>query len=106
MTDGEAPLAAAGQAEPAPPRIEIDGMSKRFGALLALDRVSLTLESGSFHALLGENGAGKSTLAKCLMGYHRADAGSVLFDHELHTIHEPQRCACAGRRDRSTSTSR
>ena len=90
MTDGEAPLAAAGQAEPAPPRIEIDGMSKRFGALLALDRVSLTLESGSFHALLGENGAGKSTLAKCLMGYHRADAGSVLFDHELHTIHEPR----------------
>lgn len=53
-------------------------MSKRFGALQALDRVSLTLASGAYHALLGENGAGKSTLVKCLMGYHQADQGSVV----------------------------
>ena len=90
MTLGQAPLAAAGQVERAPPRIEIDGMSKRFGDLLALDQVSLTLDSGSFHALLGENGAGKSTLAKCLMGFHRADAGSILVNHDAHTIHEPR----------------
>jgi simple sugar transport system ATP-binding protein len=60
-----------------PPVVEIVEMSKRFGALQALDRVSLTLASGAYHALLGENGAGKSTLVKCLMGYHQADQGSI-----------------------------
>jgi len=60
-----------------PPVIEIVEMSKRFGALQALDRVSLTLPSGAYHALLGENGAGKSTLVKCLMGYHQADQGNI-----------------------------
>ena len=47
------------------------GMSKRFGALQALDDVSSTLLQGSVHALPGENGTGKSTLATCLMGQHR-----------------------------------
>ena len=65
-------------------------MTKRFGRLVALDDVSLTLEPGEFHALLGENGAGKSTLVKCIMGYYRADGGSILVDGEKHRIASPR----------------
>jgi len=66
--------------EPTPPLVDVRGMTKRFGALTALDNVSLRLAPGAFHAILGENGAGKSTLVKCMMGYHRPDAGHVLVD--------------------------
>ena len=57
------------------PSLELIGFSKRFGALAALDDVSVKVQAGSFHALLGENGAGKSTLVKCAMGYYAADEG-------------------------------
>ena len=57
--------------------VEVVGITKRFGAFTALDDVSLRVARGSFHALLGENGAGKSTLVKCLVGYHRPDAGEI-----------------------------
>jgi simple sugar transport system ATP-binding protein len=73
-----------------PPAIEIVGMSKRFGDLVALDDVSLTLPPGAFHAILGENGAGKSTLVKCVMGYHRPDAGQVLVDGRPRTLAGPR----------------
>ncbi|MDJ0858643.1 MAG: ABC transporter ATP-binding protein [Dinoroseobacter sp.] len=69
----------------APPRVTMTGVTKRFGALTALDAVSIDIAPGSFHALLGENGAGKSTLVKCLMGTYRADEGQVLLDgRETH----------------------
>ena len=58
--------------------IEIVCMTKRFGAFTALEDVSFKVASGSFHALLGENGAGKSTLVKCIMGFSRADEGTVI----------------------------
>ena len=62
------------------PSLELIGFSKRFGALAALDDVSVKVQAGSFHALLGENGAGKSTLVKCAMGYYAADEGQILLD--------------------------
>ena len=71
-------------------------MTKRFGSLLALDDVSLILDPGTFHALLGENGAGKSTLVKCVMGYHNADQGAVLLDGVAQTIRSPRRAHALG----------
>jgi len=55
----------------------IDGLSKRFGATLALDDASVTIGRGEIHALLGENGAGKSTLVRILSGLTRPDAGTI-----------------------------
>ena len=66
------------------PSLETVGMTKTFGHFTALDDVSIKVESGSFHALLGENGAGKSTLVKCIMGFYTATRGSVMLDgHEV-----------------------
>jgi general nucleoside transport system ATP-binding protein len=80
--------------EPPPPRsaltLECLNMTKRFGALTALDDVSLRVPAGSFHALLGENGAGKSTLVKCLVGYYRPDAGEISIDQRQREIRSPQ----------------
>jgi ABC-type uncharacterized transport system ATPase subunit len=73
-----------------PPRLHALGMTKRFGSLLALDDVSLTLEPGAFRALLGENGAGKSTLVKCIMGYHHPDNGKIIVDDQERTISSPR----------------
>jgi general nucleoside transport system ATP-binding protein len=80
----------------APPRLEVVAMTKRFGPLTALASVGLTLESGAFHALLGENGAGKSTLVKCMMGYYAADEGTVLLGGVQQTIRSPRDAHAAG----------
>ncbi|WP_423065474.1 ABC transporter ATP-binding protein [Devosia sp. CN2-171] len=72
------------------PSLEAIGMTKIFGALRALDDVSIKVEAGSFHALLGENGAGKSTLVKCIMGFYSADKGTVLLDGQEVSIKTPR----------------
>lgn len=59
------------------PLLEIDATTKRFGVVLACDDVSLTVEQGELHGLLGQNGAGKSTLMKIVAGLERADHGQV-----------------------------
>jgi ribose transport system ATP-binding protein len=58
-----------------PPALTITGLSKRFGGALALDNVSLTVERGEVHGLLGSNGSGKSTLIKVLAGFHAPEPG-------------------------------
>jgi len=70
--------------------IEVVGMTKRFGALTALDGVSMRVAAGAFHALLGENGAGKSTLVKCLVGYYQPDAGQIVVGAREREIRSPQ----------------
>ena len=74
---------------PSPYVLEAINISKRFGTLRALDRVSLKLRRGSVHALLGENGAGKSTLVKCIMGYYPPDEGQLLLNDREQSISNP-----------------
>lgn len=61
-------------------RLEVEGMSKSFPGVKALDQVSLRVKPGSVHALIGENGAGKSTLMKCLFGLYHPDEGTIKID--------------------------
>jgi ABC-type sugar transport system ATPase subunit len=63
------------------------GITKRFGATVALDSVGITLRPGEVHALLGENGAGKSTLVKILVGAQRPDSGSLTVDDQPVDFH-------------------
>ncbi|MFC5503217.1 sugar ABC transporter ATP-binding protein [Lysinimonas soli] len=59
------------------PAIELDGITKSYGSVTALDHVGLTVLPGEVHALMGENGAGKSTLMKVLSGTLQPDSGTV-----------------------------
>lgn len=69
--------------------LETVGMTKIFGSLTALDDVSIRIEPGEFHALLGENGAGKSTLVKCIMGFYQPTRGQLLVNGRETVIRSP-----------------
>jgi len=60
--------------------LEINGISKSFSGVKALDNVSLNVRPGTIHSLMGENGAGKSTLMKCLFGIYTKDSGEFILD--------------------------
>ena len=60
--------------------LQVNGLSKSYGGVQALSGVSLTMQPGEVHALMGENGAGKSTFIKCLSGALRADSGEIRLD--------------------------
>jgi rhamnose transport system ATP-binding protein len=72
------------------PVLEMDRVSKAFGATQALDDVSIALEQGEIHALLGENGAGKSTLIKIFTGIQQPDSGEVRIDGYPVQVASPQ----------------
>ncbi|MFC4779213.1 sugar ABC transporter ATP-binding protein [Paenibacillus sp. GCM10023252] len=66
--------------------LEMNGISKEFPGVKALDDVTLKVRPGSVHALMGENGAGKSTLMKCLFGLYKPDAGEIRMNGEVVQI--------------------
>lgn len=80
----ERPLLSLPQAEPPPPKpskggLHIRGISKRFGGVIALDRVTLAVQSGEILGLIGPNGSGKTTLVNIATGFERADRGEIDF---------------------------
>ena len=87
MTSPQPVLAQAMPVEDA--ALEVRNIEKSFGAVRALDGISLGVRAGEVMGLIGDNGAGKSTLINCLAGIIRPDAGCILLDGEEVTISSP-----------------
>ena len=77
-------------------KLELRQVTKRFGTLVANDRIDLVVEPGEIHALLGENGAGKSTLMNVLYGLYQADEGKILLDDVEQNFKGPGDAMAAG----------
>lgn len=80
------------------PELSLNNLSRRYGAVQALDAVSLTVASGEVHALMGENGAGKSTLIRLLAGLEPPDAGTIKLDGQALPEQSPAAVRAAGLR--------
>jgi simple sugar transport system ATP-binding protein len=79
-----------------PAALEVRGMTKRFGNLVACSDVDLVLRRGEIHGILGENGAGKSTLMRMLIGLALPDSGTIAIDGEPCRIIDPLQAASLG----------
>ena len=76
--------------------IELRDITKRFGAVVANDRVSFTVPPGTIHAIVGENGAGKSTAMRIAYGFYTADSGEILINGQPHVIRTPHDAIALG----------
>lgn len=77
-------------------KLELRGITKRFGTLVANDHINLVVEPGEIHSLLGENGAGKSTLMNVLYGLYSADEGDIVLDGVVQQFKGPGDAMAAG----------
>ena len=85
-----------GRQETVAPAIELKGISKAFGPVLANKNISLKVMPGTIHGIIGENGAGKSTLMSILYGYYKTDAGEVFIKGRKVYIADSQAAISAG----------
>jgi simple sugar transport system ATP-binding protein len=76
--------------------IELRNITKRFGDVLANDRISITVTPGTIHAIVGENGAGKSTVMRIAYGFYTADSGEILINGEVREIRTPHDAIALG----------
>ena len=77
-------------------KLELKGITKRFGSLVANDHIDLVVQPGQVHSLLGENGAGKSTLMNVLYGLYEPTEGQILVDDKPVTFDGPGDAMAAG----------
>lgn len=75
---------------PSKPLLQLEGISKHFGPVHALDRVDFAVSAGEVVGLVGDNGAGKSTLVKTIAGINSPDGGKILFEGQEVSISKPQ----------------
>ncbi|MCE9664589.1 sugar ABC transporter ATP-binding protein [Halomonas sp. M5N1S17] len=80
----------------AEPILKLEGITKRFPGVVALNKVDFDVRPGEVHALLGENGAGKSTLMKVLAGKHQANEGRIILGGEEMEFENPKHAKRAG----------
>jgi D-xylose transport system ATP-binding protein len=78
------------------PLLELEGVSKRFGPVQALDRVDFALSAGEVVGLVGDNGAGKSTMVKAIAGINPPDGGTIRFEGREVRISRPQDATALG----------
>src|SRR5215831_16737951 len=76
--------------------LELRNITKRFGSVLANDRVSIAVREGSIHAIVGENGAGKSTCMRIAYGFYHADSGEILINGKPAAISSPHAAIALG----------
>jgi simple sugar transport system ATP-binding protein len=76
--------------------IELRNITKRFGAVLANDAVSIKVEPGTIHAIVGENGAGKSTAMRIAYGFYTSDSGEILINGQVREIRTPHDAIAVG----------
>jgi ABC-type uncharacterized transport system ATPase subunit len=76
--------------------LELREITKRFGDVLANDRVSLAVRPGTIHAIVGENGAGKSTAMRIAYGFYSADSGEVVIDGQARPLASPHDAIALG----------
>ena len=78
------------------PFVEVEGITVRFGGLLAVNGLSFQVRRGTIHALIGPNGAGKSTTFNCISRYYQPSAGTIRIDGVDVTHHRPEQMAALG----------
>jgi simple sugar transport system ATP-binding protein len=76
--------------------IELREITKRFGDVLANDRISINVTPGTIHAIVGENGAGKSTVMRIAYGFYTADSGEILINGQVREIRTPHDAIALG----------